>query len=918
MRIRPSFPLALSLAAALAPAWLAAQLRLTGAVVDSAGNGIAYANVALLAAADTSLAAFASTTNDGTFTLRLDGGAAGEYLLRVSFVGYRTHEQTTAVDPGDRLLELDAVTLHPQGYLLGGIEVSGYRIPIRMRGDTVVFDADAFATGPHAVVEDLLRRLPGLSVEAGGVIRYHGRPISEVMVNGRPFFRGNTRLLTHNLNAAAVEDVEVYDRKSASETVSGEDDGREDLTVNLTIKEEAEGDLFGEVYGGLGTEARYRAGGKAFRIEGASQLGAVATANNLNETGLSYGELQSLGLVGGASGEGKTGGISPGLSRGQVLGDNRTLAGGLNYGRPFGKTANATLSYLVYDVDERMAALQTDRFADAEHGETTVARTSENRRYLHQLSADLERQLDTSSWLVARVDARLAGRQRTRSSAVDFRRGANTSAYLQREASRQRLPSADASVDYSQRFRASGLVLALDHRSSIGLDRDALDSELAGDVVDDASTAGGVLEGVFAESGALDWQTETRSHLHKGNLTLGKRLGRGWTLSPSLGYIHGRAGVANTLQDDDPDGGTSSTGESSLGFVSRYTLLQPGLRIRRRFDRGHWSLGIERHHLDWRLTGRGARAMPPHRDTTRRSQLDYWAPQAELALEPGEGRLLFSLSAQPELPRPTQLLAIADPRDVGQVQLGAPDLSPAFAYRLNGRYFLFHTFSGFSLMANGQLAHVDSPVGYALDLRGKVPVSQATNFEFLRKQNGYVRVGQRLGPLAMKAAVEGVLAREAGPGQLNGVATDYANVSWEVGGRLERATGKDGFVEVAYRYGRNASVYAAGDTRVGTSTQRLSVGGEVALPGRLRLVSTFAQQVFATADGRATRARLLLWGASLDWQVWADKPHGLRLVATDMLDQNRGVTQEALGFAVRETRASVLGRVVLLEARWRL
>ena len=873
-------------ASLLGAARLAAQLRVVGTVADSAGNGIAYANVALLAAADSSLVAYASTSGGGAFDLRLDT-AAGSYLFRVTFVGYRSEERTLSVAPGDRLLDVGAVTLHPQGYLLGGVEVSGYRIPIRMRGDTVVFDADAFATGPHAVVEDLLRRLPGLSVEAGGVLRYHGRPISEVMVNRRPFFRGNTQLLTKNLNAAAVEDVEVYDRKSAAEIVSGQDDGRENLTVNLTIKPESEGEPFGEVYGGAGSAGRYRTGGKAFRINGTSQLGAVATANNLNETGLSYGDLMGLGLSG-TDGLG-SGGVSPIKASGQVLGDNRTLAGGLNYGAPFGKTANATLSYLAYDVAERGTALQLDRYADPARGSLLSDRTSTNRRYLHQVSADLEHQRDTTSWLTARVDTRWAGRRQERTAAVTWRRPKDSSAYTQTDASRQALPAVDASLQYSRRLGASGPTLGVSHRFRVGRDRETLTSEFG---VGDP----GIIP--YGSGGDLAWATDAQKSSNRGDLDLRYRLGAAWTLTPSLGYAHERTQTSGAVGGDE---------RLSTDFASAFTVLRPGFRLRRQLGEGHLSFGVERQFLDWRLT----------RDLDRSTRRAYWAPRLDLALEPGQGRLGFTLGAQPEVPKSHELLDLPDLSSVGQVRFGSPDLGPSFAYRLSGRYLLFNSFSGFNLVANAQGAHVLSPVGYALDLRGAVPVAQAMNFTFLRKQTGYLRVGQRIGPLQIKASVDGRIAREAGPGQLDGLATDYVNTTWQAGAQLERTLGKDGSVVLGYRYSRNTSAYGSDGTRVGARSRRWSLAAEVPTAARLRIGSTLSYQVF-TAEVTQAPTRLPLCDLSIEWQVWRERPHGLRLSATDVLNQNRGVEQTAMGFLVRETRASVLGRVLLLEARWRL
>ena len=865
---------------------LFAQLEIVGTLADSAGLGLPYANVVLLHAADSSLAAFSTTDKKGAFKCSVTLGAT-EYLLRASYVGYASYTRIIDVGPNDQFLNLGLISLSVQGYLLDGAEVNGYRIPIRMRGDTVVFDADAFAAGPNAVVEDLLRQLPGLSIQLGGAILFHGKPVSEVMVNGRPFFRGNTQLLTQNLNASAVKNVEVYDRKSASETISGEDDGHEDLTVNLTIKQEAEGDPFGEVYVGAGTDLRYRAGGKAFRITGQKQLGAVATANNLNQTGLSFRDLSSIGqglnLSNGSSG------ISPLQTSGQVLGDNRTLAGGFNQSSPFGKTANTSLSYLLYDVSEAMRATETNFYADQLLGKQVITTERDTRTYLHHISADFEYQRDTSAWLTLRIDGQLGGRRLNSESLVQWKQQNNSSAYSQGDVGADRLPRLASRLDYSQRLsRLGNRTLAFRHELSFNEEQEQLSTTVSGLSIPSAVLSDGLRQ----------WSSTYSSWRNDGQLSFRQNLSKDWTTSVVLAYtLLGTRSVAELRQRE----------RSTSHFESASTLLSPTVRVRRRLGEGHLSLGLGRQMLDWKLSG----------DLSRRAQKAYWAPHVSYASGSKPGRLSMLLRGNPEVPKVEDLFALPNPKDVRSVRIGSPLLRPAYRYEVSGNYTLFNQFAGFNLFANTRAAHIKSAIGYALDLRGAVPVSQAVNLNYAREVSSYVRLGQMFGPIRVKASIESSLLRRSGPGILNGAPATNESTTWMAGLRVQRSLGEDGYVALGYRLTQARSRFDK-STRVGVSTRALSLSGDQELVKRLRVATTFPRQHFSSVGSAASPVRLPLWRLSLEWQAWKDKPHYLKLTAADLFNQNRGVQQEALGFLVRETQANVLGRYVVLSAHWRL
>ena len=197
----------------------------TGAVSDSTGIGLPGATVVLLQEQDSVLSSFGISEVDGRFELKRV--AAGEYLLQVSYVGYETHWQPISVTENAGKVDVGRIVLTPASADLSEVEVTAEHIPLRMRSDTLEYNANAFQTQPNAVVEDLLKKLPGVEVDRNGTIRAQGEQVQNVLVDGKEFFGNDPQIATKNLPANAVDKVQVFDKKSERAEFTGIDDGRE-------------------------------------------------------------------------------------------------------------------------------------------------------------------------------------------------------------------------------------------------------------------------------------------------------------------------------------------------------------------------------------------------------------------------------------------------------------------------------------------------------------------------------------------------------------------------------------------------------------------------------------------------------------------------------------------------------------------
>ena len=215
------------------------------------------------------------------------------------------------------------------------------------------------------MVEDLLKKLPGVEVERDGTIKSQGETVNKVLVDGKEFFGNDPKMATKNLPADAVNKVQVFDQKSEFSQFSGIDDGDESKTINLTLKEDHKKGTFGTLSAGAGTDSRHSLSANVNQFREDNQFSFIGKHNNINEQGFSLSDYISfmggLGNMGGGSGRIQIGGngglpIANGLSDGFVT----TSSAGLNFNRDFNEKTEVRTSY-VYSRIENITDKTTDR-----------------------------------------------------------------------------------------------------------------------------------------------------------------------------------------------------------------------------------------------------------------------------------------------------------------------------------------------------------------------------------------------------------------------------------------------------------------------------------------------------------------------------------------------------------------------------
>lgn len=236
------------------------------------------AHVHLFAMPDSSLTRGTATDIEGKFTM--ENVASGEYLIRVTYLGFQTEAQTLTVE--DRNVEQFNFRLKSTSIMMDEFKITARRLGVEARGDTTLFHADSYRSVHDATTEDMVRRMPGLSLENGRLQSY-GEDVKRIMIDGEEYFGQDAILFLRNLPPDVIKQVEVYDRPGEQAQFTGFNDGRTERTLNIVTKKSLNKGHFGRVNSGYGTQTRYVTGGNYNYFNGSRKITLIGMTNNANQ-----------------------------------------------------------------------------------------------------------------------------------------------------------------------------------------------------------------------------------------------------------------------------------------------------------------------------------------------------------------------------------------------------------------------------------------------------------------------------------------------------------------------------------------------------------------------------------------------------------------------------------------------------------
>lgn len=281
---------------------------ISGKIITTENNTtetLPYASVQLLIKSDSSFVKGTTSNDDGIFNFT--NIKENDYLILITSIGYQNLYQEVSISARKNNYDLGEITMTVNTIVLAEASVVAQRREMTVKNDTIEYDATSYRLRENAVVEDLLKRLPGITIDEDGKIFVNGKQVKKVMVDGKDFFRSNPNLSIKNIPAHIMDKLQVIEDKSELSKLTGIDDGEENMVINIGIHKDKKRGWLSSTNIGLGQELesnegdlmRYSVNSFAARLYEETQLGVVVNGNNING--------MTIGGSGSTTGSGKPG-----------------------------------------------------------------------------------------------------------------------------------------------------------------------------------------------------------------------------------------------------------------------------------------------------------------------------------------------------------------------------------------------------------------------------------------------------------------------------------------------------------------------------------------------------------------------------------------------------------------------------------
>ena len=252
-------------------------------VEEDTKGGAPQATIQLLSLPDSAYVTGAVSSEQGYF--RLPKVRPGQYLLKISYIGFKTLQLPLKLTSSVPQKKLGTLTLEVDAIMLAEAVIVAEAPQVQAVEDTLVYNSSAYRTPEGAMLEELVRKIPGAEIDDEGNVKLNGKDLSKILVNGKEFFGGDVATGLKNLPVDMIQNLKTYEKKSDLARITGIDDGEEETVLDLTVKKEMETGWFGNADLAAGTKDRYSGRFMVNHFRGDTQMSLIGSANNVNNQG---------------------------------------------------------------------------------------------------------------------------------------------------------------------------------------------------------------------------------------------------------------------------------------------------------------------------------------------------------------------------------------------------------------------------------------------------------------------------------------------------------------------------------------------------------------------------------------------------------------------------------------------------------
>lgn len=673
------------------------QTQIKGKLVDKdSKEPMPAAAVALLKSSDSSVVQTAITDNNGNFTM--SGMGNGSFRVFVTFIGYKPVYRAVTISSTAAQQDLGMVPLSRKGLALNEVEIVQEKPPVVVKQDTLEFNAGSFKTRENAMVEDLVKKLPGVTVDKDGTVTAQGQQVTRILVDGKPFFGTDPKMATKNLPADIVDKVQIIDRKSDQAQFTGIDDGNIEKAINIVLKPEKRKGYFGRAQVGGGTDDHFMTNVTANRFRDNQQLSFIGGGNNVNNLGYTQQDVFNFNNGNGGGGRGGGGGTGLSLNSGSN-GITRNWNGGLNFNQDFNtklkvnasyfyndsKTKTAGTSSTQYFLQDKTTGVDSSYFTDIKSSGTAGNKT-------HTVNLRLEYAPDSMNSVIftptfVHNDVSNDGLNDTRSFDTTHVNLLNSKA--QHSTSEGSSPNISGNLLFRHKFAKQGRTFSANFNGSYQ--------------EKEATKVNNSIIGLAGANSTYSYDTINQQVLQHSvvdnegvRLNYTEPIFKNRFLELAYNYTTNHNRSNQVTHDFDPVSGHYSNINDSLtnSFDNTTTTQLGSVNIRTQKLKYGYTIGVSVQQNDLQshnLT----------KDSTVRLKTVNFFPVALFNYNFTKGkRLQFTYRGSTSQPSLSQLQPVPDNSDPLHVQLGNPDLKPSFTHNIQARYNNFNQVTMHGIFAN--------------------------------------------------------------------------------------------------------------------------------------------------------------------------------------------------------------------------
>lgn len=874
---------------------------LKGKVQDTSNKNLIGAVTVALNPLDSVLVGFAATETDGTFVI--NDLPLGSYNFQVTYIGYGTIQRLIEVKGNNKIIDLGVVTMNEEGKMLDAVTISAEYVPIKVTKDTLEFNADAFKTQPNAVVEDLLKKLPGVEVDAEGGIKVQGEDVISVTVDGKEFFGKDPKMATKNLPADAVKKVQVFDKKSKTSEFTGVDDGQDEKTINIELKDDKKSGYFGNVMAGYGTDDRYEGKAMLNRFDKKIQLSFIGGLNNLNNTGISVSDFATMSGGGGGRLNFNTG--APVSFSQNNSGETSSGTVGLNLNYDLGNKNKVNFSYyLTQNKTDLQEMSNTNSFQRDLNLINIKSRVAHNEGLNHNFYAVLDLKIDSTTETTITGTLGLRDTENTNNvidtTLNDLRSLLNLSE--QNNISKTYADNYSFQFNLRKKLNKIGRTVTLDGSYGNNVSKNL--NDLVNNVLDENLVQ-------IIERSAFQYQFQNSDNKNYNfGASYTEPLNNKWFLTLNASRKNNKTDLIKDFFDIDPNNTTIRVlnEELSRTFDNTFVYNIGGANIRFKNEALTFSTGLEFQNSN--LDGIPNIGAPIDRS------FNYFLPKANLEFEKTNIRLNYSTSVRE--PSMDQLQPIIDNSNPLNVYIGNPNLVPEYRHNLRIRYNFFDQFNFRSLFANIRIGYTEN----------RITTSSFIDQSFVRTQTplntdqettlaGNINYSSPLNFMKAKfrAGVNSSLTN--GINFINQDAIDIARWSNGVNVMLENKTKTRYDASIGGRWSFNNNIYKNNESLNSDFVNQTYDGYLALFAGKGWTIDTRMEYNIYGQGSFDEVTSVKLWQASISKGFLANKLTA-KLRVFDILNQNQGVNRTASETYIQESISNTIGRYILLNVTYTL